>query len=28
VREATQMRRLYLDSLYNEYVAPRRAAAE
>ena len=28
VREATQMRRLYLDSLYNEFVAPRRAAAE
>jgi len=28
VREATQMRRLYLDSLYNDYVAPRRAAAE
>jgi pyrroloquinoline-quinone synthase len=28
VREAGQMRRLYLDSLYNEYVAPHRAAAE
>ena len=28
VREAGQMRRLYLDSLYNEYVAPQRAAAE
>lgn len=28
VREATQMRRLYLDSLYNEFVAPHRAAAE
>lgn len=28
VREAGQMRRLYLDSLYNDHVAPHRAAAE
>lgn len=28
VREAGKMRRLYLDSLYNEFVAPQRAAAE
>ena len=28
VREATQMRRLYLNSLYNEFVAPQRIAAE
>jgi pyrroloquinoline-quinone synthase len=28
VGEATQMRRLYLDALYETYVAPKRAAAE
>lgn len=28
VREATKMRRLYLDALYETYVAPARAAAE
>jgi len=28
VREAGKMRRLYLDSLYYEYVAPQRAAAD
>ncbi len=28
VREATLMRRLYLDALYDEYVAPKSAAAE
>ncbi len=27
VREATLMRRLYLDALYDEYVAPRLEAA-
>ena len=28
VREATMMRRLYLDGLYNKFLSPRQQAAE